>query len=259
MYHNIFDTHAHYDHRLFNYTRHAILSGMPEFGVSLILNCGSNEESSDYSLYLAEEYPFIYSAAGIHPHDSANVKYGWEERIMQSLSHPKVVAVGEIGLDYHYNFSDPISQKKVFTKLVEIAIILDLPVVVHDREAHDDILAILKEYRPKGVVHRFSGSIDMMEQLIDLGLYLGFGCSIIYSNSISERNAIVKMPIERILLETDCPYLPPPNHKNDLCRSDMIAYAADTITELLPEYTPQEVINITNTNGKRLFSLLNTE
>jgi len=230
---------------------------MPELGVSLILNCGSDEESSFYSLALAEEYPFIFSAAGIHPHAAAHTEDGWQERIMELFSHEKTLAVGEIGLDYHYNFSDPSIQRKVFAKMLEIAISLDLPVVVHDREAHEDILAMLKEYHPYGVVHRFSGSIDMMEQLVEMGFYLGFGCSLVYNNALTERNAVAQIPIDRLLLETDCPYLPPPHNKDELCRSDMLSFAADTISEIRPSYTPQQIIDIANENGKRLFSIKN--
>lgn len=255
MYTNIFDTHAHYDHKLFNYIRHATLSSMPEFGVSLILNCGSNEESSEYSATLAAEYDYIFSTAGIHPHDSARVTTNWQENIRSLLMLDKTVAVGEIGLDYHYNYSDPATQRKVFAKSLEIAVELNLPVVVHDRDAHEDITAMLKEYRPDGVVHRFSGSIDMMEQLEEIGMYFGFGCSIVYDNALTERNAVSSINVNRLLLETDCPYLPPPTNKDELCRSDMILFAAETISELRPSYTTQEIIDIASENGKRLFSL----
>ena len=255
MYSNIFDTHAHYDHRLFNYIRHATLGGMPEFGVSLILNCGSDEESSNYSLVLADEYDFVFSAAGIHPHAAARAKDGWQERLTEILMKPKVLAVGEIGLDYHYNFSDPVSQRKVFAESLELAVSLDLPVVVHDRDAHEDIISMLKEYHPRGVVHRFSGTIGMMEQLIDMNIYLGFGCSIVYDYALDERNAVSVMPIDMLLLETDCPYLPPPQFKDTICRSDMIAYAADTISTIRPEFNAQQIIDIANDNGKSLFSV----
>lgn len=255
MYKNIFDTHAHYDHRLFNYIRHAILSGILDLGVSLILNCGSNEDSSFFSADLSDDYPFIYSAAGIHPHAAAHVSPNWKENIKEILKRDKVIAVGEIGLDYHYNFSDPASQRKIFREQLELAVSLNLPVIVHDRNAHNDIMAMIKEYRPKGVIHRFSGSTAMMEELIDLGLYLGYGCSVVSPKATNERESITKIPLNRLLLETDCPYLSPPNKKDELCTSDMISYAAETISELRPDYSPQEIIDLANMNGKRLFGI----
>ena len=255
MYHNIFDTHAHYDHRLFNYIRHAILSGIQQLGVSYILNCGSDEDSSLFSSYLASIYPFIWSAAGIHPHAASRVSPNWEENLQKLLDDSKNVAIGEIGLDYHYNFSEPKDQRRIFSKSIEIALSKELPVIIHDREAHEDILAMLKEYRPFGVVHRFSGSIKMMEELIDLGFLLGFGCSVVYENAKIEREAVSNIPIDRLLLETDCPYLPPPNSKNEICRSDMIGFAAEAIAKLRPNFTPSEIISIATENGKRLFKI----
>ena len=255
MYSGIFDTHAHYDHKLFDFIRHATISGMPEMGVSLILNCGSDEESSLFSLELADEYDFLYSAVGIHPHAASRVKGDYRESILNMLSHKKALAVGEIGLDYHYNFSDPVSQRRIFTESLEIALETNLPVIIHDRDAHNDILAMLKEYRPIGVIHRFSGDMKMMEEILQLDMYLGYGCSVVYENAKNERETVSFIPIERLLLETDCPYLAPPNNKNELCRSDMISYAAETISLLRPSYTSQQIIDIAAENGKRLFGI----
>ena len=255
MYHNIFDTHAHYDHHRFNYVRHAILSGMPGLGVSLILNCGSDEETSLFSAYLASEYSFVYSAAGIHPHNAAGVSPEWESSIKHLLSDSKTLAVGEIGLDYHYNFSDPSTQRKVFAKSLEMALSSALPVIVHDRDAHGDVLAMLREYRPKGVVHRFSGDPDMMEALLEIGLYLGFGCSVMYPDARNERETVTTIPIDRLLLETDCPYILPPHSKEQLSRSDMIGLAAETIAELRCSPSVQEIIDSAAENGRRLFGI----
>lgn len=255
MNNGIFDTHAHYDHERYDYIRHAILSGMPELGVSLILNCGSNEDSSGFSVQLANEYPFVYAAAGIHPHEAARAAPGWEERIKQLLYDTKAVAVGEIGLDYYYNISDTASQKKVFVSLLELAVCSDLPVVIHDRDAHEDILSIIKEYSPKGVLHRFSGTMDMALELVDLGFYLGFGCSLTYDNADNERKIAAEIPVDRILLETDCPYLPPLQLRNELCRSDMISFAAEVISTLRPGYSSEQITDIARENGKRLFSI----
>ncbi|MCL1829888.1 MAG: TatD family hydrolase [Oscillospiraceae bacterium] len=255
MYSNIFDTHAHYNHRLFDYIRYATLSGMPDLGVSYILNCGSDEDSSFYSAALAEDYDFVFSAAGIHPTSASNLTDGWKERLLELLKHKKVIAVGEIGLDYHYGYTPPELQRKLFAEFMEIANERQLPVVIHDRDAHNDIISLINEYKPKGVVHRFSGSLKMMEQLIDLDMHMGFGCSIAYSKSQPERDAVRMIPIDRLLLETDCPYLPPPDSKYEICRSDMISYAADTIAELRPSYSAQQIIDIATENGKRLFQI----
>lgn len=255
MQEGIFDTHTHYDHERYDYIRHAMLSGMPEFGVSLILNCGSDEDSSVYSAQLAEEYGFVYASAGIHPHEASTATPGWERRIAELLSHPKMVAVGEIGLDYYYNHSDPASQRGIFTKAMEIAVSLNMPVIVHDRDAHDDILAMLGEYRPRGVVHRFSGTPEMAERLLEMGLYLGFGCSLTYEDAINERNTVTNIPVERLLLETDCPYLSPRQFKNEICRSDMLIYAAEIISDMRRDYTAEQIINIARENGISLFNI----
>ena len=251
----VFDTHAHYDSAAFDYIRHATLSGMPEFGVSLILNCGSDEESSAFSAELACVYPFVYSAAGIHPHESARAQEGWEERMSALLVLPKTVAVGEVGLDYYYDHSDRASQRDVFERSLSLALSLDMPVIVHDRDAHEDILSMLGEYRPKGVVHRFSGTPEMAEKLLGLGFYLGFGCAVTYPDANNERSTLKTIPFEKLLLETDCPYLPPFQQRTELCRSDMLAIAAEEISRIRPEYSPRQIVDIARENGKRLFSI----
>ncbi len=255
MYTNIFDTHAHYDHPKFDLIRHATLSAMPELGVFRILNCGSDEETSVYSAELAAEYPFLYSSAGIHPHESQYVADGWEERIKELLLLPKVIAVGEIGLDYFYDFSERASQRHVFARSLELALSSDLPVIIHDRDAHDDILSMLREYRPKGVIHRYSGTPEAAEKLLDLGFYLGFGGAVTYSNAKNERETLAMVPMDRLLVETDCPYLSPAGLRNEICRSDMIPYTAEVIAEIRPDYSAQEIINLATENGNRLFSI----
>jgi len=255
MHGGIFDTHAHYDNKAFDYIRHATLSGMRELGVSLILNCGSDEDSSAYSAELAEIYPFVFSSAGIHPHESAMALPGWEERLSALLALPKTVAVGEIGLDYYYDHSGRATQRDVFERSLKLALTLGLPVIVHDRDAHDDITAMLGEYRPRGVVHRFSGTPSMAEKLLDFGLYLGFGCAITYADTLNERNTLATLPFERLLLETDCPYLSPLQKRTETCRSDMLSFAADAISGIRPEYSSDQIIDIARDNGTRLFSI----
>ena len=255
MYGGIFDTHAHYDDAAFDYIRYATLSAMPEAGVSLILNCGSDEDSSAYAAELAGAYPFVYSSAGVHPHEAASAEPGYEERIASLLALPKTVAVGESGLDYHYAHSDRKTQREVFGRLLALAVSMDMPVVVHMRDSEDDILAMLTEYRPRGVIHRFSGTPAMSHKLVDLGFYLGFGCAVTYDGSENELATLGTLPFERLLLETDCPYLPPAWLRSELCRSDMIIFAAEAIARIRPEYTPQQIIDIGRDNGKRLFCI----
>ena len=255
MLEGIFDTHTHYDNEQFDFIRHAILHGMEERGVSMILNCGGNVASSEFSAELASQYPFLYSAAGIHPHSSSYTDDDWSQKIAGLLERKKVVAIGEIGLDYHYNFSDRASQRQVFGESLALAVQLGFPVIVHDRDAHDDILAMLREYRPKGVVHRFSGSPEMAAQLLELDLMLGFGCSITYNNAVFERETLRIIPFDSLLLETDCPYLAPSELRHELCTSDMISFAAEEIARLRPECTSQRIVDIARENGIRLFGI----
>jgi len=230
----IFDSHAHYDASWFDEDRDALLSGFPERGVCCVINAASDLNSADKSIELAEKYSFVYAAAGVHPQEVLSWNENSEERLLRQLSHPKVVAVGEIGLDYHYDDDAPHElQHEVFRRQLEIAKKLDLPVVIHDREAHGDMYEILCEYAPlKGVMHCFSGSVELARETVKLGLHIGLGGVVTFKNARVSLEVAAEVPLERLLLETDAPYLSPVPFRGKRCESPMIAHTALKIAEI---------------------------
>lgn len=251
----LFDTHAHYDDEQFDQDRDTLLAQMPENGVSLIVNAGSSLESSKKSLALAETYPFIYAAAGVHPHDAKDMDDGTLSELEQLLRHPKAVALGEIGLDYHYDHSPRDVQKKRFREQLALSISAGKPVVIHEREATADTLEILREYpAARGVFHCFSGSWETAKLLLDKGWYLSFAGVITYKNARKSHEVITQMPKDRILIETDCPYLAPVPLRGRRNSSLNLRHTADKLAELLG-IPFREAAAMTMENGKRFFGL----
>lgn len=251
-----FDTHAHYDDRHFDADRDAVLRALPESGVALVLNPGCDVESSRVAALLAERYAHVYAAVGVHPEDCAGT--GEEDYItLQELCKlEKVVAVGEIGLDYHWaeNPSREV-QKEVFLRQLELALMLDLPVIVHDRDAHADCFAIVSEYPAlRGVFHCFSGSPEMAGELLKRGWYLGFDGPITYKNAKRALEVLKITPPDRILLETDSPYLPPVPHRGERNDSRFLPYIAGAVADV-KGMSVEETARLTMENGKRLFQI----
>lgn len=251
----IFDTHTHYDETCFAGKLDGVLQKQRENGVSLIINCGSNLPSSERSVNLAKKYSQIYAAVGVYPLETSNLPEQWLSVIEKLCSEEKVVAVGEIGLDYFNPDSDKAAQKKAFRAQLELADRLGLPVEIHDRDADEDMLEIVKEYRPKGVIHRFFSKADYGREFLKLGLYLGVGCAITYPDAGHLVEIVKEMPLDRLLLETDCPFLAPAHMSEEIATSDMIAFAAEKIAEVRGDVTAQQVIDIARENGKMLFSI----
>lgn len=254
MYRNIFDTHAHYDDSRFDEDRDELLSSLSEKGVSHIVNCGCDLKSSLTTLALAEKYDFVYAALGVHAHEAEEATDSDLNEIEKLYSHPKVVAVGEIGLDYHYDFSPRERQIEVFERQIKLANELDLPIIVHDREAHEDTMNLLKKYKPKGVVHCFSGSVEMAKEILKLGMYIGMGGAVTFKNAVKPVEVTRMLPLDRLLLETDAPYMTPVPFRGKRCDSAHIAYTAEKIAEIKSIDT-QQLIDICNENGKRLFGI----
>ncbi len=254
MYKNIFDTHAHYDDERFNEDRDELLSSLFEGSVSHIINCGCDLKSSLTTIELAEKFHNLYAAIGVHAHEADAASDEDLAKIASLYSHEKVVAVGEIGLDYYYDFSPRERQIEVFRKQIELANKLDLPVIIHDREAHEDTLNILKELRPKGVVHCFSGSVEMAKEIIKLGLYIGLGGAVTFKNARKPLEVAEYVPLDRLLLETDAPYMTPVPYRGKRCDSAHIAYTAEKIAEV-KGMDVQELIDICNENAKKLFAI----
>ena len=252
---NIFDTHAHYDDRAFDEDRAELLSSLPSKGVCNIINCGCSLSSCQSSLALSREYPFMYFACGIHPEDCesfGDISF-LKESLIPFIEDKKCVAVGEIGLDYHYDIDKP-TQKIFFEEQIKIALEYDFPVIVHEREAHADTLEILKKYKPKGVMHCFSGSAETAKEVINLGMYIGLGGVVTFKNARKSLEVASSIPLDRLLLETDCPYMAPVPFRGKRCDSSMIAYVAEKIAEEIGS-TADEVLNVTKENAYKLFSL----
>ncbi len=256
MYKNIFDTHAHYDDERFSEDRDELLSSLFKQSVSHIINCGCDLKSSLTTIALAEKYPQLYAAIGVHAHEASECTAEDLAEIKKLYCHEKVVAVGEIGLDYYYDFSPRDRQIEVFTEQVKLANDLDLPVIIHDREAHEDTLNILRDLRPKGVVHCFSGSREMAEEIVKLGLYIGLGGAVTFKNARRPIEVAEYLPLDRLLLETDAPYMTPVPFRGKRCDSAHIMYTAEKIAEVKGMDT-QELIDICNENSKKLFGIRN--
>ena len=252
----IFDSHAHYESEQFNADREELLGSiLPQKGVVGVINMGSDMESLRQTVELCDKYDYFYGAVGIHPECAADLPEDWLEQVEALLSHPKIVAVGEIGLDYHWEDACPREkQKEVFLAQLELAKKHDLPVVVHDREAHGDMMEILRKYKPKGVVHCFSGSVELARETVALGMYIGLGGVVTFKNARHSVEVAADIPLDRLLTETDAPYMAPVPFRGKRCDSSMIAYDAAKIAEVRG-ITAQEVLQTACENACRLFNI----
>lgn len=251
-YGNIFDTHAHYDDEKFDEDRDEFLSSLPSLGVANVINCGCDLETCLKSIELAEKYDYFYCALGIHPSNITDNSENECEKIREFYSHSKCVAVSEIGLEYHYDFVPKETQLDFFEKQLILANELKLPVIVHDREAHDDTMRLLKKYKPSGVVHCFSGSVEMAKEVLKLGMYIGLGGAVTFKNAKKPIEVAQYVPEDMLLLETDCPYMAPVPYRGQRNSSDLIAFTAEKIAEVR-NTEPQRLIDKTNANAKYLF------
>lgn len=250
----IFDSHTHYDDKSFDNDRDILLSKLFATDVCGIINVGCNMETSKISVELAQNYPLIWASVGVHPHEAENVPENYLDTLKNYLNLEKTVAIGEIGLDYHYDFSPRETQKRLFEEQLKLSKELDIPVIIHDREAHSDTFELLKKYQPKGVVHCFSGSVAMAEEIIKLGMYIGLGGAVTFKNAKNPVLVAKDVPLARILLETDCPYMTPVPYRGTRCDSSMIKFTAEKIaTER--GISAEELFNATNENAQRLFSI----
>ena len=250
-----FDTHAHYDSSKFDADRDAVLCALPESGVTLVVDPGDNVERSRRAVELAQQYPHVYAAVGWHPEEAEN----WDENSLPAIrelaKQPKVCAIGEIGLDYYWDATYRERQKEMFRAQIELALELDLPVIVHDREAHGDSLEIVRDYPAlRGVFHCFSGSVEMAQELLRRGWYLGFDGPITYKNAARAPEVIRICPMERILLETDSPYLAPVPNRGKRNDSRNLPYIAATVARI-KDMPVETVAAQTMENGKKLFGI----
>ncbi|MBQ8182691.1 MAG: TatD family hydrolase [Clostridia bacterium] len=254
MYSNIFDSHAHYTDKAFDDDRKIMLDSLTESGICGVINCGADIESSVFSVELAKEYPFIYAACGVHPEEVDDLPEKYIQTLRKMLQNQKCVAVGEIGLDYYWRKDNKELQKKVFEEQLCLAKELNLPVIIHDREAHEDTLEILKKHKPKGVLHCFSGSAETAKEVLKLGMYIGLGGALTFKNARKAVEVAEILPLDRLLLETDCPYMAPVPMRGKRNFSGYIPYVAEKVAEI-KGIDPQTVLDVTAENTRTLFGI----
>lgn len=252
----LFDSHAHYNDTRFNGDRDEVLAKMRENNVGLIMNSCSNLNELPDILELCEKYDFVYGSAGVHPHDVKDMTEADIDTLREYLKHPKIRAVGEIGLDYYYDHSPRDAQKKWFARQIELACELNMPIVIHDRDAHKDCMDIVRAYRDsvKGEFHCYAGSVETARQILDWGMYIAFGGTVTFKNSVRAREVAGYVPLDRILIETDCPYLTPEPHRGKRNSSLYIHYVAEKIAEI-KGITAAEVEKATYENAKCMFNI----
>lgn len=249
----IFDSHAHYDHEQFDCDREGLLASLPEKGVCAVLNVGCDMESSRKSVRLAASFRHICAGVGVHPHSASEWREGTEDELRELLKAEKVVAIGEIGLDYHYDFSPRDVQRIVFARQLEMSKELDIPVVIHDREAHGDMYEILRKYAPlRGVMHCFSGSVELMREALAVGLHIGIGGSLTFKNAVHPIDVAREVPEDKFLLETDCPYMSPVPKRGTRNDSSNIIYVAEKMAEIRG-CTADDIIRTAMENTIKLF------
>jgi len=253
----LFDTHAHLDDDRFDKDRDETIMQCQRDGVELILNAGSNIETSVKAIALAKKYEFIYAAVGVHPHDAAEMDEETAGVLAALAGNKKVRAIGEIGLDYHYDFSLRDVQKQRFVEQIDLARQLKLPVIVHDREAHGEVMDIFKKTRIKevgGVLHSFSGSAEMALECIKLGLYISISGPVTFENARKTVEAVKQVPLDMLLIETDSPYLTPVPYRGKRNYPGYVRFVAEKIAEI-KGISFEEVARQTLENGKRLFGI----
>ena len=251
----IFDSHAHYDHDRYTDDRDAFLTALPERGVSYVLNTGSDVESSHDSIKLAEKYPFIYASVGVHPHYAHELTEADIDELTALCKHEKVVAFGEIGLDFHHDHAPRDMQRYWFKRQLEAAQAVDLPVIIHSREACDEVFeTITKSNARRGVIHSFSGSADTAKAYVDLGFYIGIGGIITFDKTRRLHEVAAAIPLERILVETDAPYLTPAPHRGKRNDSAFLEYVIREIAEA-KGLVYEAVAAQTRSNAKELFGI----
>lgn len=250
------DSHAHLDDEKFNYDRESVIEDLYENKVAYYINPSSDIESSRRSLELANKYDFIFSAVGVHPHEAEGFNDDILNELKEMLKDGKVVAIGEIGLDYYYDNSPREIQKEVFRKQMEIAKEFKYPVVIHSRDAHGDTFDILNEFKGEviGVMHCYSGSIEMAERYMSLGYYISFAGPVTFKNAKNVKDTASKMPLDRLLIETDSPYLTPTPNRGKRNEPKYVKYVAETIAEL-KLISVDEVIENSRNNTIELFDL----
>jgi TatD DNase family protein len=257
----LIDTHTHLDDARYDGDRDAMIARARAAGVETFITIGCDLTTSRAAVALAEQYPFVYASVGVHPHEVKHIADAWYDELRRLGAHRKVVAYGEIGLDYHYNNSPPNEQRHRFREQVSLARELKLPIVIHTREAQDDTIAILKEEKASevgGVFHCFSGDAWLAKDALDLGFYLSFSGILTFQNATMLREIAKTVPMDRLLIETDCPYLTPLPHRGKRNEPAYVKFVAERLAELKSVEVPlsaEDIGRITTDNACRLFKI----
>ena len=250
----IFDSHAHYDDAKFDNDRDELIKSMLDKNVNTIINFGIDIDNSNKCINISKRFERVYCALGVHPHEADSVNNDFIEKLKNLFDFKKAIAVGEIGLDYHYDFSKRENQIDIFEKQIKLALEINKPIIVHDREAHKDTLDLLKKYKPKGVIHCFSGSVEMAKEIINLGMYIGIGGAVTFKNAKKIVDVVKQTPLTRILLETDAPYMTPVPYRGTRCNSEHILFTAQKISEIKCIDT-NKILEDSTKNACNLFSI----
>ncbi len=250
-----FDSHAHYDDKKFDSDRDELLKNMHAKNVDFIMNSGESMKAATKTIELTKKYHFIYGAVGIHPHNVANMTESDIDKLRSYASVDKIMAIGEIGLDFYYDNSPRDIQRFWFKKQLDLASEIDMPVIIHSRDAALECFDIIKNSGVrKGVIHCFSGSSQMAMDYIKMGFYIGIGGVLTYSNAKKTVDVVDKIPLERIVIETDCPYLAPVPFRGKRNNSMYLEYVVDKISQI-KNISHEETAKITKENAIRLFSI----
>lgn len=250
---NIFDAHAHYDDDWFDEDREELLENLPQKGVSGIVNASVDLKTAEIAKGFSEKYDYMYFTVGFHPENLLDMPADYLDKIADMLKHEKAVAVGEIGLDYHWEIEKEL-QHRVFDEQLKLAKDLDVPVVIHDREAHGDVMEYLRKYQPKGLMHCFSGSVEMLKEVLKLGMSISLGGTVTFKNARVPVEVEAAVPLDRLLLETDAPYLSPVPFRGKRNDSSNIIYTAQKIAEI-KGMGVQQLLDITADNARKLYGI----
>lgn len=253
----IFDTHSHYDDRAFEGDREELLLSLREKGIGTVVNVGASMETSRQALQLAEKYDFVYAALGVHPSEVAELTESDMDWICQHAAQKKVVAIGEFGLDYHWEEPAPQLQRKWFLRQIELAKEVHLPIIIHSRDAAAETMEILtreKAYECGGVIHCYSYSPEQAKEYVDMGFYIGIGGVVTFKNAKKCVRTVEEIPLENIVLETDCPYMAPEPNRGKRNDSSQLIYVAEKIAALKGT-TTEEVVRITAENARKMYGL----
>jgi TatD DNase family protein len=257
----LIDTHSHLDDARYDGDRESVIARAREAGVEILVTIGCDLASSRKAVALADRYPFVYASVGVHPHEVKQIADEWYDELRRLAQRPKVVAYGEIGLDYHYNHSPPKLQRERFREQICLARDLHLPIVVHTREAQEDTIAILREEHAGdigGVFHCFSGDAWLAKDALDLGFYLSFSGVLTFQNATMLRDILRTVPMDRLLIETDCPYLAPVPHRGQRNEPAFVKLVAEKIAQIKGADRPmplEEIGRVTSDNARRLFKI----